>query len=82
MPAPEAVGVALDAAGRAAQELAGIGAQLRRVLLNDNPELAAPPPAEPGDRGTALERLTASANAVAELAQSQPASAWARTGRR
>jgi hypothetical protein len=82
MPTPEAVGIALDAAGRAAEELDAIGAQLRRVVVNDNPELVAPPPAEPGDPGTALDRLTASANAVAELAQSQPASAWVRTGRR
>jgi hypothetical protein len=82
MPTPDAVGVALDAAGRAAQELDAIGAQLRRVLVNDIPDLAAPPPPAAGDPSTALDRLTAAANGVAELAQSQPASAWVRTGRR
>ena len=82
MPTPEAVAVALDAAGTAAGELDGIGAELRRVLLNDAPDLRPIAPPEPGDRATALDRLAASATAVAELAESQPASAWARTGRR
>jgi hypothetical protein len=82
MPTPDAVRTALDAAGRAAQQLDAVGAQLRRVLLNDNPELGTPPAAAPGDPGTALDRVTSAANAIAELAASQPASAWVRTGRR
>src|SRR5579862_7500646 len=81
VPTPEAVGVALDAAGTAAAELDAIGAELRRVLLNDSPDVRPLSPAATGDRSTALDRLTAAATAVAELAESQPASAWARTGR-
>jgi hypothetical protein len=74
----------LRAAGVAAAAIAGLGAQLRRVLVEDSPELPAPPGAAPapGDPATALDRLTAAANAVADLAAAQPATAWPRTGRR
>ena len=82
LPTPESVRIALEAAGTAAGELDAIGAQLRRVLLNDSPDVAAVPPATPGDPATALDRLSAAAGAVADLADSQPAGAWVRTGRR
>jgi hypothetical protein len=74
----------LRAAGVAAAAIAGLGEQLRRVLVEDSPELPAPPGAAPapGDPATALDRLTAAANAVADLAAAQPATAWPRTGRR
>jgi hypothetical protein len=74
----------LRAAGVAAAAIGGLGEQLRRVLVEDSPELPAPPGAAPapGDPATALDRLTAAANAVADLAAAQPATAWPRTGRR
>jgi hypothetical protein len=67
--------------------IASLGEQLRRVLVDDSPELPPPPGAAPaapaaGDPATALDRLTAAANAVADLAAAQPATAWQRTGRR
>jgi hypothetical protein len=72
------------AAGVAAAAISELGEQLRRVLVEDSPELPAPPGATPaaGDQATALDRLTAAANAVADLAAGQPATAWQRTGRR
>jgi hypothetical protein len=82
IPTPEAVRTALDAAGTAAARLDAIGAQLRQVVLNDSPEIAAPPPASPGDPGTALDRLTAAATGLADLAAAQPAGAWVRAGQR
>jgi hypothetical protein len=81
-PAPDAVGIALDAAGTAAAQLDAIGAQLRGVLLTDSPGLGALPPTGPGDRSNALDRLTAAATGLADLARSQPASAWVRPGLR
>ncbi len=80
-PTPDAVRTALDAAGTAAAQLGAIGAQLRQVLVHDSPELGAPP-ASPGDEASALDRLTAAANDLADLADHQPSSVWARTGRR
>jgi hypothetical protein len=72
------------AAGVAAAAISELGEQLRRVLVEDSPELPAPPGSAhaPGDPATALDRLTAAANAVADLAAAQPATAWQRTGRR
>jgi hypothetical protein len=77
----------LRAAGAAGAAIAALGEQLRRVLVEDSPELPPPPGAAPaapgaGDPTTALDRLTAAANAVADLAAAQPATAWQRTGRR
>jgi len=52
---------------------------LRRVLLEDGPELGGAPPPAAGDP---VARVAASATALADLAAAQPASVWARTGRR
>jgi hypothetical protein len=81
-PVPDAVRVALGAAGTAAAQLDAIGDQLRQVLVHDSPALAAPPAPAPGDPATALDRLTVAATTLADLAERQDASAWARTGRR
>jgi hypothetical protein len=82
LPTPDAVTTALEAAGTAAGQLDAVGAQLRAVLINSSPEVAVAPPSSAGDRATALDRLTSAASAVADLAASQPADAWVRTGRR
>src|SRR5579871_1536996 len=71
MPTPDAVRTSLEAAGVAAGRLEAIGAQLRRVLLNDTPDLAPLPATDGGDPSTALDRLAAAATAVADLADSQ-----------
>jgi len=82
LPTPDAVTTALEAAGTAAGQLDAIGAQLRAVLINPSPEVAAAPTVSAGDPATALDRLTSAASAIADLAASQPADAWVRTGRR
>jgi len=73
-----------DRARRAAAERAAATAttaivaatgDLRRVLLEDHPQLGAATPAPGGD-------LDAAATALAKLAGAQPADAWARTGQR
>jgi hypothetical protein len=75
----------LAAAGAAAAAIAALGGQLRRVLIEDSPDLgpAPTPPAIPaGSAADALGRLERAAFEVADLAASQPAAAWSRTGRR
>jgi len=77
--------VGLAAAGRAAGAIAVLVADLRAVLVHDNPVLApdaATEDRDPGDPATALDRLAAVCDELASLAHSQPGSAWTRTGSR
>ena len=67
------------AAAGAAAAIDAATADLRRVLLEDGPELGGAPPPAAGDP---VARVAASATALADLAAAQPASVWARTGRR
>jgi hypothetical protein len=75
----------LAAAVAAAAAISTSGEQLRRVLVENSPEvgpapdLGAPPAAASPD---GIERLRAAAESVADLATHQPLSAWSRTGRR
>ncbi|GAC1530901.1 MAG: hypothetical protein NVS3B12_06080 [Acidimicrobiales bacterium] len=74
-------------AGQAANAIKSIGADLRAVLVNDDPALAAPDGIatavqSAGDPLTALDRLTSACNEVAALGQTQAANTWNRTGTR
>jgi hypothetical protein len=78
---------AVDEAGQAAEAIAALGADLRRVLIQDNPALTthegdAESARHGGDPATALARLSDATAAVASLADDQPGEAWARTGSR
>ena len=75
----------LAAAEAAAGAIAASGEQLRRVLVEDRPDLGPAPAVGAGPAGApadAIDRLRAAAGGVADLAAAQPASAWSRTGRR
>ena len=74
-------------AGQAADAIRSIGADLRAVLVNEDPALATSRGAatavqSAGDPSTALDRLTSACTEVAALAQAQSANAWNRTGTR
>jgi hypothetical protein len=74
-------------AGRAAEAIRAIGADLHAVLVTDDPMVStdtavATSPIDPGDATTALDRLAAAATQVADEASRQAADAWHRRGRR
>jgi len=74
-------------AGQAADAMAELGADLRAVLVEDDPALdtvegTATTIRSGGDPLTAFDRLAATADSVAALAVDQPGNAWTRTGRR
>jgi hypothetical protein len=78
---------AVDEAGQAAEIIAALGADLRRVLVQPDPSLEthegkAEAPRHGGDPTTALTRLSEATTAVASLAGDQPGEAWVRTGSR
>jgi len=79
------------AAMSAAAAIEATTSDLRRVLIDDGPDLGgAPTGAGPGGVGAggvgaggdAVGRVAAAATALADLAGAQPASVWTRTGRR
>lgn len=72
-------------AGQAADALAELGADLRAVLVEDDPRLAtvegtATTVRSGGDPRTAFDRLASAAENVAALAADQPGTAWTRSG--
>ena len=79
---------ALDHVVAATQAVTGLGRDLERVLVEDEPELAAvgaavPNPVEHGDGSVdqRLAELAAAAEALADRADRAPARDWARVGR-
>lgn len=84
---PPHLAVTLAEAGEAAEGIEEVGADLRAVLIGEDPELSSSDGAESavrtaGDATTALDRLRAAADHVAALADGQHGEAWTRTGMR
>jgi hypothetical protein len=76
---------ALAAAEGAARTITALAADVRRVLVEDDPALSTtgdPGPSVPGAGDDALEHLREATSALAELASSAHGKDWERGGRR